>query len=235
MQASYFEYNAYISKQFKDIPSANAFPIGFHNNNSMEDTMESNVEDIMNSNVKDNKTITEEEKSIFKGDNSQHRNSVIEHYLKRKNDILEYAAGTNLMEEDESNDIAFWKIRRIKNCCNCKASSACLEANCECFLNSKFCEGCTCSHCRNISPYKRDDQNTNEEIGCQMILNEGLEIIRKRSRGAVKCNCGKGGCRRKQCECIQFGVSCDIACSCDGCRNMKLKKPKLENTKRKHK
>ena len=33
------------------------------------------------------------------------------------------------------------------------------------------------------------------------------------------CNCKHSSCRKKYCECFQYGLECSVKCKCVGCQN----------------
>eukprot|EP00826_Nyctotherus_ovalis_P046692 TRINITY_DN5309_c0_g1_i14.p1 TRINITY_DN5309_c0_g1~~TRINITY_DN5309_c0_g1_i14.p1 ORF type:complete len:202 (-),score=3.41 TRINITY_DN5309_c0_g1_i14:139-744(-) len=128
---------------------------------------------------------------------------------------------------DIEEDCAMEKGEARRGCCGCKRTM-CLEAKCECFLTGRPCEGCGCAYCCNIGTSEFPNRNNIEERGCRMILNEGLGGIRKRCKVGTRCNCGRGGCRKRLCECALLGASCGQSCNCQGCNNVKIKKHKFD-------
>ena len=194
------------------IPKANPYSLDLYSSNSIEDTME------------DSKTIINDfNENTCTGYRLHHNTALMEQDNVKDKDMLEV------------NELPIERLKS-KNSCNCSMRySMCIEANCECFRVGKTCKGCTHNHCYNISPYQFIVQNNVEEKGYQMILNEDLGPTRKRSKVEIKCNCGRGGCKKKMCKCIQFGVGCSLDCTCENCTNVKVKKPKIEKIKRKYK
>jgi hypothetical protein len=53
-----------------------------------------------------------------------------------------------------------------------------------------------------------------------------LGIFLEVSRG---CNCKHSNCKKKYCECFQYGLECSSKCKCVNCQNGNLKKPGDEN------
>lgn len=118
--------------------------------------------------------------------------------------------------------------------CNCKKSQ-CIKLYCECFRNESFCKNCNCECCLNktdnqtrsnvIDIIKRKDPDAFEpkykpnkaRIGLMALEGKPVaELLIDVSRG---CNCKHSNCRKKYCECYQYGLECSSKCKCVGCQN----------------
>ena len=121
--------------------------------------------------------------------------------------------------------------------CNCK-NSQCIKLYCECFRNDQFCNDCNCEGCLN----KHDNPMRNATIAVIKQKNPGafepkfkpnkpqlfgetlttknlkkpIDLFLEVSRG---CNCKHSSCRKKYCECFQYGLECSFKCKCVNCSN----------------
>ena len=117
-----------------------------------------------------------------------------------------------------------------KKCCNCKMSM-CLKLYCECFAAGQYCEGCNCVSCHNLSTHESERKAAFTKISKKnpagykrrMALQESTVEQKVKTKGSG-CNCSKSGCRKNYCECYKMGVICGASCSCEGCRNLKLRR-----------
>lgn len=118
--------------------------------------------------------------------------------------------------------------------CNCKKSQ-CIKLYCECFRTLSFCKNCNCDGCMN----KGDNQTRSNVISVIRQKDPGAfepkykpnkvrlnvtggeprasgDVVVDVSRG---CNCKHSNCRKKYCECYQYGLECSAKCKCTGCQN----------------
>lgn len=120
--------------------------------------------------------------------------------------------------------------------CNCK-NSQCLKLYCECFRNQILCKNCSCLNCHNktsngtrrsaihaiksknpfaFDPKFKTTKMVSNEDNSEMRSNKLAVIV---SRG---CKCKHSSCRKKYCECYQYGLSCSDKCNCVGCKNGRI-------------
>jgi hypothetical protein len=120
--------------------------------------------------------------------------------------------------------------------CNCKKSQ-CIKLYCECFRTLSFCKNCNCDCCLN----KNDNQTRNNVISVIKQKDPGAfepKYRPNKTRGAVEgrptndiiidvsrgCNCKHSNCRKKYCECFQYGLECSAKCKCISCQNGNFQK-----------
>ena len=121
--------------------------------------------------------------------------------------------------------------------CNCK-NSQCIKLYCECFRSETFCKDCNCENCLNktdnplrtntVSIIRQKNPNAFESRfkptryrasgpnSKSKGLGTTLDMFLEVSRG---CNCKHSNCKKKYCECYQYGIECSVRCKCSNCHN----------------
>ena len=150
------------------------------------------------------------------------------HEIKKKDKTEFYINGENKKIKIKLEKKKKKKLN-IHSKCNCK-NSHCLKLYCECFKKNGFCsQSCSCKNCFNqknsslreskISSVKLKNPKAFEnKFSVENSKNENnidfLKVIS--SRG---CNCKNSNCKKKYCECFQYGISCGPKCNCINCLN----------------
>ena len=125
-------------------------------------------------------------------------------------------------------------LRSKQVSCNCKKSQ-CIKLYCECFRTLSFCKNCNCDCCLNkddnqtrsnvISVIKQKDPAAFEPKYRPNKVRLGVTGADARAMGGIMidvsrgCNCKHSSCRKKYCECFQYGLDCSAKCKCVGCQN----------------
>lgn len=124
-----------------------------------------------------------------------------------------------------------------KIACNCK-NSQCIKLYCECFRNGRFCQDCNCETCLNEedNPARRATMSLIRQKNPEAFepkcrpTQDPLKALARAARGNGKpidlfievargCNCKHSNCRKKYCECFQYGLECTAKCKCLNCLN----------------
>lgn len=126
--------------------------------------------------------------------------------------------------------------------CKCK-NSQCLKLYCECFRNQTFCKDCNCQNCSNknsnasrrnaISLIKQKNPAAfDPKFKTTKIIHDDDQQEIKANKMAVivsrGCKCKNSSCRKRYCECYQYGLGCSSKCKCVGCENGKIEAERAE-------
>lgn len=127
--------------------------------------------------------------------------------------------------------------------CNCR-NSQCLKLYCECFRNQTLCKNCSCKNCSNqtsnstrknailaiksknptaFDPKFKTTKIVNYNNHQEIRANKMAVII---SRG---CKCKNSNCKKKYCECYQYGLGCNDKCKCISCENGKMEMNNMDS------
>ena len=107
--------------------------------------------------------------------------------------------------------------------CNCK-KSRCLKLYCDCFRINKYCDGCNCNDCANLTHYEGERTQA-----ISQILERNPDAFKPRvkdqpdqaSKGHLSgCHCKKSACLKKYCECFSGSAPCTDRCRCMDCKNV---------------
>ena len=107
--------------------------------------------------------------------------------------------------------------------CNCK-KSRCLKLYCDCFRINKFCDGCNCNDCANLTQFESERTHA-----ISQILERNPDAFKPRvteqpdqaSKGHLSgCHCKKSACLKKYCECFSGSAPCTDRCRCMDCKNV---------------
>lgn len=121
--------------------------------------------------------------------------------------------------------------------CNCR-NSQCLKLYCECFRNQTMCKNCTCKNCFNktsnnsrrsaIHSIKTKNPTAfDPKFKTTKVLGDDNDHESRSNKMAIiisrGCKCKNSNCRKKYCECYQYGLDCSDKCKCESCENGKVK------------
>ena len=132
--------------------------------------------------------------------------------------------------------------------CKCK-NSQCLKLYCECFRNQTFCKDCNCQNCSN----KNSNASRRNAISLiksknpaafdpkfkttKIIQDDDHQEIRANKMAVIVsrgCKCKNSSCRKRYCECYQYGLGCSNKCKCVGCENGKVEAERADGEELDH-
>lgn len=115
--------------------------------------------------------------------------------------------------------------------CNCK-NSQCLKLYCECFRNQITCKNCfnrTSNNTRKNAILLIKSKNPTAfepKFKTTKIVANDNQTESKPNKMAIiisrGCRCQNSNCRKKYCECYQYGLACSDKCRCSSCENGKI-------------
>ena len=102
--------------------------------------------------------------------------------------------------------------------CGCSRTK-CLKLYCECFSNNRYCKNCNCKKCKNKPEYEELINKTKLAI----VERNPIAFREDLSATYKACHCKRSNCKKKYCECFEFGMPCTSNCKCEGCQNLPIK------------
>ncbi|OMJ77138.1 hypothetical protein SteCoe_23319 [Stentor coeruleus] len=130
---------------------------------------------------------------------------------------IQFDIGKDFFENDHQEKTK--KKKKIKLVgCNCMKTK-CLKLYCECFANKMYCKkACKCRNCNNCANYDDRDKAVVEAFERNSAAFEHSRYTCTRG-----CNCKFSECKKKYCSCFLNGISCTAVCTCENCKNIKIR------------
>ena len=119
--------------------------------------------------------------------------------------VIAEEAETKIKEEE--------KLIVASQSCGCSRTK-CLKLYCECFSNNRYCKNCKCKNCKNKPEYEELRNKAKSST-----IEHNPAAFRDLSSTYKACHCKRSGCKKKYCECFEFGKPCTANCKCEGCLN----------------